>query len=304
MSVLAPAIGQVPGLLLFPTITQAGAGGGSSFTPISATGGTITDTTIGGRAWRYHTFTASGNFVVSNAGSDGQVEYLIVGGGASGAHHDARVGMGGGAGGMVRSGTFTPVVNTTYGIVIGAGGAGVSGATSGMAGSNTTAFGVTAEGGSGGGGYFTNPGNGVNGGGGGCTVTTGNNPAGGTGTNFAGGTGFGNSNSFFIAGGGGAGAGGPGGSAAYGLGGAGGLGVASTITGASVIYGAGAGGCAATGGSAPTGGVAGVGFDIAPNAGTNGRGNGGSGAAGTGAGVASGAGGTGVFIVGYWTAAA
>ena len=62
-------------------ITSPGVGGGSSFTPISATGGTITDTTIGGRAWRYHTFTASGNFVVSSLGTDPNVSYLAVGSG-------------------------------------------------------------------------------------------------------------------------------------------------------------------------------------------------------------------------------
>lgn len=287
----------------FRAITSPGVGGGSSFTPISATGGTITDTTIGGRAWRYHVFNNSGDFVVTAPGTDPNVSYLAVGSGASGGHHDARVGMGGGAGGMVRSGTFTPVVNTTYGIVIGAPGAGVNGTSAGNNGGDVTGFSITAEGGRAGGGYFINPGNGVNGGGGGCTLTTGPIP-GGTGTNFAGGNGRGNTTSNLIAGGGGAGAGGAGGNASDSLGGNGGLGVASSITGASVTYGAGAGGNAlAVGGSAAPGGVAGVGHNIAPNAGTDGRGNGGSGASGTGPGAFSGAGGKGVFIVGYWTAA-
>lgn len=93
-------------------------------------------------------------------------------------------------------------------------------------------------------------------------------------------------------------------SASASAGGAGGAGVASSITGASVVYGAGAGGCALNGGAAATGGVAGVGFNVAPNAGTDGLGNGGSGASGTGAGATSGAGGKGVFIVGYWLEAA
>jgi len=282
--------------------TEPGSGG-SAFVPLSATGGTITDTTIGGRAWRYHTFSSSADFVVSSLGTDSDVSYLAVGSGASGAHNDTRVGMGGGAGGMVRSGTFTPEV-TTYPIVVGAPGAGVTGNSAGNAGGDVTGLGVTAEGGSGGGGYFIDAGSGVNGGGGGCTLTTGSNPAGGTGTNFNGGSGYGNSNSALIAGGGGAGAGGVGGDASNSTGGPGGPGVASSITGTSVVYGAGAGGCAITGGAAPSGGVAGVAFNVAPNAGTDGRGNGGSGASGTGAGATSGAGGKGVFIIGYWMEAA
>jgi len=284
-----------------PALTAPGiGGGGGAFTALSATGGTITDTTIGGRAWRYHTFTSSADFVVSALGTDPNVSYLGVGSGGSGAYSNLRVGMGGGAGGMVRTGTFTPAA-TSYPIVIGAPGAAVALAGSGLAGASVTGLGVTAEGGQGGGGYFTAPGNGVNGGGGGCTLTTGP-VSGGTGTNFAGGNGRGNTNSASIAGGGGAGAGGAGGNASDLLGGNGGLGVASTITGASVIYGAGAGGCAlSVGGSAAPGGVAGVGQNTAANAGTDGRGNGGSGASMSA--TASGAGGKGVFIIGYWTEA-
>lgn len=275
----------------------------SGFVPLDASGGTIFDTTIGGRAWRYHVFNASGTFTVNSIGTDPNVRYLAVGSGASGAHHDQRVGMGGGAGGMVREGTFTPSA-TGYSIVVGAPGAGVNGSASGNNGADVTGFSITAEGGRAGGGYFTNPGNGVNGGGGGCTLTTGS-VAGGTGTNFAGGNGRGNSTNTLIAGGGGAGAGGPGGNAADSLGGTAGLGVASDITGVSLVYGAGAGGNAlTTGGSGVTGGVAGVGHNIAPNAGTDGRGNGGSGASGTGPGAFSAPGGKGTFIVGYWMAAA
>lgn len=297
------SIGSSIGGSLGRAIGSALAGGGQSFAALTATGGTITDTTIGGRAWRYHRFTASADFVVTALGTDPDVTYLAVGSGASGAHFDTRAGMGGGAGGMVRTGTFTPAV-TTYPIVVGAPGAGVTGSNAGTAGGNVTGLGVTAEGGSGGGGYFVAAGNGVNGGGGGCTVTTGNNPAGGTGTNFAGGTGYGNTNSALIAGGGGAGAGGAGGAASASLGGTGGAGIASSITGASIVYGAGAGGNAlVVGGAAAAGGVAGVGYDVTPNAGTDGLGNGGSGAGGTVAGATSGAGGKGVFIVGYWTGA-
>ena len=291
-------------------ITQAGAGGGAAaFTALAATGGTITDTTIGGRAWRYHTFSSSADFVVSSLGTDPDVSYLAVGSGASGAHNDLRAGMGGGAGGMVRSGTFTPSV-ATYPIVVGAPGAGVTGSAAGNAGSNVTGLGVTAEGGSGGGCYYIAAGNGVNGGGGGCSYSPGNAAPhlGGTGTNYAGGDGWGDAGdtSRFI-GGGGAGAGGAGGAATNSVGGTGGNGVSSSITGASIYYGAGAGGSCYTPrtvGAAGLGGVAGVKYDTAPNAGTDGRGNGGSGASGTGAGATSGAGGKGVFIIGYWMEAA
>ena len=87
-------------------------GGGGAFTALTATGGTITDTTIGGRAWRYHTYASSADFVVTGLGTDPTVTYLAVGSGASGGHHDSVVGVGGGAGGMVRTGTFTPAVTT------------------------------------------------------------------------------------------------------------------------------------------------------------------------------------------------
>ena len=63
---------------------------GSEF--IEASGGT--ETTSGD--YKIHTFTASGNFVVSDAGSSGHtITYLIIAGGGSGANNR---GGGGGAG--------------------------------------------------------------------------------------------------------------------------------------------------------------------------------------------------------------
>lgn len=275
----------------------------SVFVPLSATGGTVVNTTIGGRGWRYHIFNNSADFVVSALGTDTSVSYLAVGGGGAGAHHDSRLGMGGGSGGMVRAGSFVPGI-AAHAIVVGNGGVGVSGSNKGNDGGDTTGFGVTAERGRGGAGYFTAaPTAGVNGGGGGCTLTVETIP-GGTGSNFRGGNGRGNTSSGLVAGGGGAGAGGQGGDAVDGIGGAAGPGVASTITGVSVIYGAGAGGSANVAGAAVAGGVSGVNSSsVASKNGTDGLGNGGSGSIGTGVGAVSGYGGKGVFIVGYWTEA-
>ena len=92
--------------------------GFSSAIPFSATGGTTTDS--GG--YRYHTFNASGNFVVTGSKS---MELLVVGGGgggsgASGDKFNNYAGIGGGAG------VFTTVTRTlsggTYPVTIGAGG--------------------------------------------------------------------------------------------------------------------------------------------------------------------------------------
>ena len=64
---------------------------------VIATGGTVTDITIGGISYRVHTFTATGNhtFTVTNGG---EVEYLIVGGGGGASGHNSS--GGGGAGGF------------------------------------------------------------------------------------------------------------------------------------------------------------------------------------------------------------
>ena len=89
----------------------------SAFTPISASGGT--ETTVGN--YKIHTFTSSSSFVVSDAGSDGLIEYLVVAGGGGGGQ-GSNAGGGGGAGGML-TGSDT-VTATTYTITIGGGGAG------------------------------------------------------------------------------------------------------------------------------------------------------------------------------------
>ena len=61
---------------------------------VSATGGNVTNYTIGGISYRAHIFTNSGTLTVTAGGS---VEYLIVGGGACApGSTDYRVGGGGG----------------------------------------------------------------------------------------------------------------------------------------------------------------------------------------------------------------
>ena len=84
-------------------------------TIIAATGGTIT--TDGN--FKVHTFTSSGNFVVSSVQGLGEVKILVVGGGGGGAYY---AGGGGGAGGF-SEGTY--ILSTgTFVVSIGGGGTG------------------------------------------------------------------------------------------------------------------------------------------------------------------------------------
>ena len=212
---------------------------------VQATGGT--KTTSGGNT--IHTFTSSGDFVVSEAPTSGPnapkalASVLIVGGGGGGGQYQGfEGGGGGGAGGMVEASSF-PLTAQTYPIVIGSGGAHTS------SGTNSSAFGVSAIGG-GRGGVAPSPRNGAPGGsGGGGGGQNFANPSGGTGTqpsqpnpgsgtwsNYGNPGGNGGNTS------GGAGGGGAGGSGGSGNGGAGGSGRSSSISGTSVTYARGAGG--------------------------------------------------------------
>ena len=102
---------------------------GPTFSPITATGGTINDVTVNNVTYRTHTFTSTGILTVTSAENNiATVEYLVVGGGAGGgsARHvtgpSGRSGGGGGAGGY-RTGTLN--LNTgDYDIAVGAGGTG------------------------------------------------------------------------------------------------------------------------------------------------------------------------------------
>jgi hypothetical protein len=98
--------------------------------------------------YTYHLFTSSGDFVVPS-GASGNVEALIVAGGAGAG---GNIGGGGGAGGVVHD-TALAVTAQTYSISIGSGGSGAGGwsGARGGSGGDTTAFGWTAKGGGGGG---------------------------------------------------------------------------------------------------------------------------------------------------------
>lgn len=205
---------------------------------------------------------------------------LVIGGGGGGATPADNSVAGGGAGGMSSSTSLT-VLQGTYIVTVGTGGAPrVNGGNSSFATLSAVGGGTgQATGGSGGGGNFSNAG-------GSGTANQGN--GGGSGTANTGG------------GGGGAGAVGGNGVAGTNTGGAGGNGVVSSITGSSITY-----ACGGGGGGETTGGAAGctgsaAGGGAAANGG-NGRANDGDGGGGAYTGV-SGNGSTGVVIISYVTA--
>lgn len=134
---------------------------------VVATGGIIYDADVDGTRYRVHVFndtTAAGTFTVEQPG---EVEYLIVAGGGGGGDTS---GGGGGGGGVVTG--FFDTTTTSYSITVGDGSIGTTAYSSGTSGDgafpgdNSTAFGLTALGG-GGGGSYQNPGTRINGGSGG-----------------------------------------------------------------------------------------------------------------------------------------
>ena len=232
------------------------------FKPIVATGGTVLPDIISkGRTWRVHQFTAVGNsnFVVSDAGKEGLVEYLIIGGGGGGG---SNFGSGGGAGGyrtnvlgefsgrMSKTEPPLSVTAQTYVVTVGAGGAS---STQGVNGGSSSFAGIVALGGGGGGGNANS--NGSNGAsGGGATDTSNTLRTGGAGTagqGFNGGDAINNGSlNFGNTASGGGGAGSPGGleggktSELF----AGGDGISSRITGQTVYRAGGGGGWNGRGG--------------------------------------------------------
>ena len=266
------------------------------------TGGTITQYTSGGSTYRVHTFNGDGTFSIPADTPIASFDYLVVGGGGSGAigYGDGGIGktscrgLGGGAGGQVLTGSSNSLTGN-IGVVVGAGGATIS-AIFGNNG-NPSSFGAIQATGGGGAGrpsdasLFT-------GGGGTYGQSFGNSsmpslPPG-NGSGYDGGATAGASQNP-IAAGGGAGAGGDGGNApSLSQGGNGGIGVESTITGTSVYYGGGGGGGACgTSGAKVSGGAGGLGGGgDALSVGTNGLGGGGGG------GINNG-GGRGVVFVAY-----
>ena len=262
-------------------------------TPI-ATGGTITNITIGSGNFRVHTFTSSGTFNITRAG---EVQYLIVGGGGGGADT-----AGGGSGGVQHGSTL--VTPQSYSIIVGAATANLGdNAAPGYDGNPSSALGVTASGGGGAGGGFTT-GNGRTGGSGGGN---GRNPAG----SLFGNQGFGmpgqghNGGMPTTAGdwkaGGGGGGGNPGSDAIDSTwAGNGGIGFASNISGSITFYAGGGGG--GSDGTRGQGGLGGGGLGKLGGDATNYNGvaNTGGGGGGGWSGIC-GAGGSGLVVVRYRT---
>ena len=150
-------------------------GGLSGEAVMTAFGGIITQYTDSGTTYRVHTFRGTGSFEVV-AGS-ATIDYLIIGGGASGAQANnvsGQSGGGGGAGAMIAGTGDVDTASSPYAISVGEGGVSkASGsAQSGATGAASSGFGVTAAGGGYGGVNTTSghsgysPANGSGGGGG------------------------------------------------------------------------------------------------------------------------------------------
>lgn len=182
-----------------------------------ATGGTVTQS----GNYNLHTFTSSGNFIVS-AGAKA-IEVLVVAGGGGGGY---QVGGGGGAGGLVYT-SSTTVSPGSYTVIVGAGGNGALNSTNqGTNGSNSSFSSLTVAIGGGRGSNHelatSTPGSGGSGGGGSGNSSTQNVPGalGTAGQGNSGGTGLASN----WAGGGGGGASAAGGNASPNTGGNGGSG--------------------------------------------------------------------------------
>jgi len=218
------------------------------------------------------------------------VSYLMIAGGGSGGGYR---GGGGGAGGYLAS-TFSITPNTSYPIVVGAGG---TGAVVSINSSDTTFSTLTAVGGGGGGTSTAGAPGALGGSGGGGYSDTAAGGAGTSGQGFAGGSGTNNGSSYSGGGGGGASAVGTNATAA--IAGVGGAGTSSSISGSAVTR-AGGGGGGSLNGTASAGGAGGGGAGSASAAGTAGTANFGAGGGGGGANsFLGGAGGSGVFIISY-----
>jgi hypothetical protein len=277
---------------------------------VAATGGTIT--TSG--SYTVHTFNSSGTFTPS---SSGNVEYVIVAGGAAGGIGH---GGGGGAGGYLQkvvgetynsvAGAHVPVTAQAYTVTVGGGGAktNYTGGTVSLsnAGSNSVFNSLTAIGGGAASGYGGGRGGASGGSGGGSGGTTTSIYYGGSGTS---GQGKNGGTSAYWTGGGGGGATGIGGNAAYqAAGGTGGAGFSSSINGSSTGRAGGGGGGVhpqSQGGSASSGGGSGNGssnqFNSTKAASYGTANTGGGGGGGGGSYAPGGSGGSGLVIIRYLT---
>ena len=298
---------------------------------VLATGGT--ESTCGN--CKIHTFTGPGTFTVTDTAvcaANNTVSHLIVAGGGGGATYGTNNnGSGGGGGGGFREvktpvtpytaspldGYSTPANRVTvtaqaYPIVVGGGGSGAPGASTGAGGtqgSDSSFGGITSAGGAGGSRSTGEPGGSGSGAGGGATSRaggTGNTPPVTPAQGFNGGGSPPSAPDHAAGGGGGAteagvtgGPGGPGGS------GRGGAGATTSITGSPTAFSGGGGGSAtpdknpsgAAGSPCGTGSAGGPQASGATSPGTTNRGGGAGGA--IGACNAAGSGGSGIVVIRY-----
>lgn len=211
------------GILKLANIQANTANAASTFQPITAFGGAPTTVTANGVQYICHVFTTSGTWQVTNAGTTGAVEYLIVGGGGGGGMD---MGGGGGGGGAIYG--TTTVSTTTYNVTVGQGGYGAPGgsqwrydnvgpqpgqhqftipATNGL---DSSLFGLTAYGGGAGGSSYYQYTPGATGNNGGCGggasgYSDGGTRSGGTGVSGQGYNGGQGGGQYYSGGGGGAG---------------------------------------------------------------------------------------------------
>ena len=289
VAVPSAVYGQSVGDSIVITITNSdGTPSGNSITKTVValpTGGTITTT----GNYRVHSFTSSGNLVVSTGFPTTSISYAMSagGGGGGGGRVDSSLGGAGGGGGGHLNGTTNIAGNTTYPIVIGAGGAGdpLNATSAADNGSNTTGFSLTAIGGGGGGSRNGVEAGSAGGSGGGSTGT--NTTSGGAGTSGQGNRGGNQTTADWGATGGG-GKGNPGADASGMASTAGGSGTTVTLTGSSIVMSGGGGGGGsnvgsggvvtpgtgnASGGTGGTGNTAGTGGDAPINQGGGGGGS-------------------------------
>lgn len=274
---------------------------------MTATGGVISDYQEGNKIYRSHTFASSGYFDVTKLSSQysNSIDLMMVGGGGAGAGSVYGLGGGGGGGaGGLKYIRGVLVAESSYSIVIGAGGASRIAPANGSDGGTTSAFGNSVGGGGGGGrgsepsASVGSPGvSGGSGGGGGYrgysnNANGGGSPGNGGGTNnsVSPSNGWGNDGGGVAApsasGAGGGGAGGAGQSntgSGGGTGGVGGVGLSYSINGTSITYASGGQG----GSASPS------------KAGAPGTGNGGTGRYGNNNGSQGDDGGSGIVVVRY-----
>lgn len=252
-------------------------------TGFEATGGTITEP---GDGYRYWTFTSTANLVVSQAG---EVEHLVVAGGAAGSSGNTSAPGGAGAGGVV-TGTGTIPVGT-HPVTVGAGGTGIASG-GGTKGSNSSIGSLVTALGGGVPGYSNiAPTTGGSGGGGGNAGGTETGAAGTAGQGNAGGNGLDSTTQANRSGGGGGGAAGNGSNGVVGAGGNGGPG--RTVWGRAVGGGGGGASQGATQGAATHGG----GAASKSGAAGNGTANTGGGGGGASLNQRSGDGGSGIVVI-------